>query len=60
MTATGCVACGEGGGESTEPETAFDPMTETLDRAREVDDIARSRVDVLEEQIEASEAAGDP
>jgi hypothetical protein len=38
----------------------FDPMTETLDRAGEVDDIARSRVDKLDEQIEASEGAGDP
>jgi hypothetical protein len=60
ITAAGCGACGEGGNEPAEPETVFDPMTEALDRAGEVDDIARSRVDKLDEQIEASEGAGDP
>lgn len=41
-------------------ETVFDPMADTIDEARQVDDLARSRMDTLNETLERSEGAEDP
>jgi len=35
-------------------ETVFDPMTGTMDRAREVEDLSNSRMDQLNEELEES------
>jgi len=39
----------------TEEEGVFDPMVGTLDRAAEVDELSKGRMDQLDEQLEESE-----
>jgi hypothetical protein len=38
-----------------EEEGVFDPMVGTLDRAAEVDELSKGRMDKLDEQLEESE-----
>lgn len=45
---------------AAERETVFDPMVDTIEEAEQVDDLARSRMDTLNEQLEQSEGGRDP
>ena len=53
------VLCGCGSGERDEPkpleESVFDPLTSTLDKAEQVDDLSRDRMQQLNDRIEGSE-----
>lgn len=40
--------------EDTVEETVFDPMTGTMDRAREVEELSGNRMDRLNEELEES------
>lgn len=41
-------------------DTVFDPMVDTIDEAGQVDDLARSRMDTLNDELEQSEGGRDP
>jgi hypothetical protein len=56
------AACGGAGEESDgkndayeDRETVFDPMTDTIDRAKEVEDIGKDRKKAMDEALEEAE-----
>ena len=53
------TACGGSEKESSEPyedrETVFDPMTETIDRAKAVDEIGKERKQEMDAALEEAE-----
>lgn len=56
------AACGGAGEEPTgeegaheDRETAFDPMTDTIDRAREVEEIGKDRKKAMDEALQEAE-----
>ncbi len=54
----GLSACGDSPAPADEAEnraSVFDPMTDSLDRAREVEELNAQRKDQLDEQLEQAE-----
>ncbi|MDJ0926464.1 MAG: hypothetical protein QNJ73_02345 [Gammaproteobacteria bacterium] len=49
--------CGSGDREEPKPleESVFDPLTSTLDKAEQVDDLNRDRMQQLNDQMEGNE-----
>lgn len=48
----GLAGCGGSEPEPAEPETVFDPMVETLDKARAVQDLDQDRKRRIDEQLD--------
>jgi len=48
----GLAGCGGSEPEPAEPETVFDPMVETLDRAKAVQDLEQDRKRRIDEQLD--------
>ena len=51
----GCTAPEEPRATEEPKETVFDPLTSTLDRARDVDRISRQRKEQLDQQLEETQ-----
>lgn len=60
IAAVVCAACSDSEPAApAEQETVFDPMVETLERAEQVEELQRSRMDTLNEQLEQAEGGGE-
>jgi len=63
LLATGCGADNGPAEQAAEPEqreTAFDPMVETLDRAKEVEELGKQRKAEMDERLKQLESGSDP
>lgn len=63
LLAAGCGNDGAAPQSNAEPEdtdTVFDPMVDTIDRAKEIEELAKQRKAEMDERLKQMESGGDP